>query len=118
MSRLFLHGLLRLYAYLVSSIGLPTVQLSFVFLRIPPMVRRAFPLILFPEATLGHTYFMTRRIRYPLYFYIEARAFLYSPHSPGSSAAGSLSFCTCPWSSCNLLKPIIEDALTRRPPHV
>jgi len=63
-----------LYAYPASSTGLLTVQLSFGFLRVPPMVRRDFPSILFPEATLGRTSSMLRRLYCPLcvvYFYKE-----------------------------------------------
>jgi len=97
MSGNFSNGLQRLYAYLASSIGLPTS---------PAIVRRGFLLILFPVSTLARTPSMLRRLRCPLcveYFY---KAFRLPSLSPGISLAVYLFFRTCPRSNCNFLKSL------------
>jgi len=83
---------------------LGSVQLSFGFLRVPPIVRRGFPAILFPEATYGCTSSMLRRLRCPLcviYFYTESR---FPSHSTGISG-GVLFFCSFGSSRRLLFRP-------------
>jgi len=48
MSDISSHELERLYAYLASNIGTPTVQLSFGFLRVPQGRVVVFPQHCFP----------------------------------------------------------------------
>jgi len=63
-----------------------------------------FRLPMCPADAGGGTSFTTPRLRCPLCavcFYIVSHL---PSRSPGTSAAESLSFCACPWSSCTLLK--------------